>query len=476
MKKTSKETVLKDEMPAEKLNELKSTANEILAFCRQSILNKHPFIGSMAMNLDLKPIRDIRCSTAMTDGSTVYFDIDFLSRLTQDEREFVLGHEFWHVVMLHFLRGEGKEHELFNIATDMEVNQLLEKDGFTAPADVVFPNSGHSRKCMFNFPDDLSAEEYYEHLLKDAEANGNGKGGEGKQQEGEGKSGKGTSGRGGAGKGAPCKGQFDKHYDKNADYDKEAEEALKEAVSDKYGVKGLDPDFAPGKISTEGEERAAAEKVREAVVSAAQQVERSRGTLPGHVKKIVDALLEPKLPWRELLAAFVTSSFCNKTNWSTPNRRFAWSGTYLPSHDGEAMRIAVGIDTSGSCSNDCAAFLTEVNSIAKTFGSYELHVIQCDTEVKDYTVFDESNPLDPEANSIEFKGFGGTELHPIFKHLTDNDIEVDAAVVFTDGECEDFTENDGISIPVLWVLAGTQHKRDNLKIGDQVLMEGEGNQ
>ena len=466
--KKSKTVVLENTMSEERLQELKSNALDILAYCRQQILNKHPFTGTVAMNLDLKPVRDLRCTTAMTDGTNIFMDIDFLSRLNQDEREFVLGHEIWHVIMLHFLRGEGKERDLFNIATDMEVNQLLEADGFVAPADVLFPNSKHSRKCMFNFPDNLSAEEYYDLLMKEMPPQGkNG----GKKGEGQGGSGKGSSiSSSASGKGSPCAGQFDKHYDKNDDY---SEEQIKEAFSDKYGVKGFDKDFTPASMKNEAAERSAAGRVRESVVSAAQQIERTRGELPGYIKKIIDRLLEPKLPWKELLAAFVTSSFYNKTNWNAPNRRFAWSGTYLPRHAGEMMKIAVGIDTSGSCANDCEKFLTEINSIAKTFGNYELHVIQCDTEVKDYTVFDENNVLEPESNGIEFKGFGGTTLHPIFKYITDNELDVDAIVVFTDGECEEFPEHDpSIELPVMWVLTGNTEDHKNLAIGQQIHIDG----
>ena len=451
------------DMPAEKLAELKDTARQILAYTRQQVLNKHPFAGTVAMNLELKPIRDLRCSTAMTDGKNVFFDIDFLSKLTQDEREFVLGHEVWHVIMLHFLRGEGKDHQKFNIATDMEVNQLLEADGFMAPAEVLFPNSKHSRKCLYSFPDGLSAEEYYDLLEQQPKSQ---QGQDGEEQSGSSSG----SGRGSSGKGSPCKGQFDKHYDKNTDYE-EAKKEIEEAYSDKYGVKGFDEDFTPASVGSEAAERAAAESVREAVVGAAQQIERTRGTVPAHIKKIVDQLLEPKMPWKELLAAFVTSSFYNKTNWNTPNRRFAWAGTYLPSHAGEMMKIAVGVDTSGSCAEDCTKFLTEICSIAKTFGGYELHVIQCDTEVKDYTVYDESNPLDPEGTKIEFKGFGGTCLKPVFDHIQLNELDVDAVVFFTDGECEEFTEDMGIELPVMWVLTGSEEDHSNLKIGTQIHMK-----
>ena len=54
--------------------ELKNTARQILAKYRQNLLNNHPFIGTIAMNLDLVPVRDARCNTAMTDGKSIFFD------------------------------------------------------------------------------------------------------------------------------------------------------------------------------------------------------------------------------------------------------------------------------------------------------------------------------------------------------------------------------------------------------------------
>ena len=453
-------------MDTNTLTNLKKTALCILTHARVQLLNNHPFIGNIAMSLEIVPTRDARCSTAMTDGKNIFFDIDFLSRLKPEEVQFVLGHEIWHVVMLHFVRGEGKEHSQFNIATDMEVNQILESDGFIPPDSAMFPNKKHSRKCNYDFPDGLSAEEYYDLLMKKAmnqndksEEDGQGQNGPGQEKNGSSRSKKDNG----------LDGQFDKHFDKNENQEKSLEKAMKEGASDKYGAKGKDDDFQPANLTNETQTREAIERVRESVVSSAQQIERTRGTLPDYIKRQVDKLLDPKMPWKELLAAFVTAGFDNRSNWNNPNRRFAYSGTYLPSHTGDRMRIAVGIDTSGSCEAFCQKFLTEVNSIAKTFGCYELHVIQCDTEVKDYTVYDENNPLDP-ANPIEFKGFGGTNLHPIFDYIELNDIDVDAAVVFTDGECEEFNNDGRIDLPVMWILTNkSQH--NNLKIGDKVPMD-----
>lgn len=447
------------------INELKKTAGAILAKYRQNLINNHPFIGTIAMNLDLVPIRDARCSTAMTDGKSIYFDIDFLSKLSEKEGVFVLGHEVWHVVMMHFLRGKGFDPSIFNIACDMEVNQILENDGFIPPAAAIFPNKQHSRVCQYDFPTGLNAEKYYELLLKDLEKKQNKMNKEEKPEKSNSKRNKNKNNNG-----RNCSGQFDDHFDKNVDYDKAGEDALKKKVSDKYGEKGLDEDFKPGKIKSESAAKEMAEEIRQSIVSAAQTYEKLRGELPGHIKKIVNTLLESKISWKEALAKFITSGMHNKSTWNAPNRRFAYSGIYLPRHDGDMMRIAIGIDTSGSCQDECQTFLSEINEIAKTFGNYELHLIQCDTQVQDYQTFDEFNTIEGQVDKMEFKGFGGTTLKPIFDYIQLNNIEVNGVVVFTDGYCEDFEDDGSVDLPVLWTITG-DNKAENLKIGEKIYIK-----
>ena len=444
------------ELTEAEVKDLKERANGVLAFTRQQILSKYPFIGNIAMSFDLIPVRDVRCPTACTDGTSVYFDIAFHSELKQEEKEFVLGHEIWHNVMLHFLRRDSRQPQLWNLATDMEVNQLLAKDGFTAPKDLIWPNNDRGKKGAFNFPSDLSAEEYYDLLLKEVKESQSNASGSGKPDDKDGHGGEGAQGDEN-GKSGKLTGQFDKHLDPNA-----KTEETEETVTDKYGKKGMDKDFNPKGSMSDSEKRQLTEKIREAAVGSAQMIERQRGILPGHVKKIVDALLTPSVPWREVLAAFVTKTIANRTDWNRPNRRFAYSGVYLPSHSGESLKIAVGVDTSGSCEEMFGKFITEVNSIAKCFTSYQLTLIQCDTQVNDCTTYDEMNPMDDSvASKIKFNGGGGTVLKPVFDHIELNDIDADAIVFFTDGYCETFHENDAPGVPVIWCIP-TQEKNADL--------------
>jgi predicted metal-dependent peptidase len=168
---------------------------------------------------------------------------------------------------------------------------------------------------------------------------------------------------------------------------------------------------------------------------------------------LVNALLEPKLNWRNLLAKFITKSNGAKRTWDRPNRRFMSRGLYLPSTHGEKIRIAIGIDTSGSVTEYVQRFMSEVDGLIKSFGEYELTIIQCDTKVQKVNVYSHEEPLDLVHTKFELEGFGGTILKPIFDHVKENRLEVDCIAVLTDGCLADkFTLQDSPEIPVLWCV------------------------
>ena len=141
----------------DKIKALKKMVREQLSRARHKILYQYPFIGAVGLRMDLIPVRDVRVRTACTDGHDVYFDIAFYDSLSPEERVFVLAHEIWHAVMLHLVRRHNRIHDIFNIATDIEVNHMLQQDGLTPPKQVLLPNAEQKGK---------SAEEIYEMLIK----------------------------------------------------------------------------------------------------------------------------------------------------------------------------------------------------------------------------------------------------------------------------------------------------------------------
>jgi predicted metal-dependent peptidase len=154
---------LKGSLSDEKLAELKKKISESLALDRHGLIFDFPFTASLMMRLDLIPTRDKRNMTACTDGKSIYFDCDFYTRLSKKERAFVLAHEVWHNVLLHLSRKQTRDAQLFNIATDMEVNHLLASEAagksIEPPEGLLFPPKNLEGK---------SAEVIYDYLLKQA--------------------------------------------------------------------------------------------------------------------------------------------------------------------------------------------------------------------------------------------------------------------------------------------------------------------
>lgn len=396
------------------LAKLKKTSLDLMGQDRQKLLVRFPFTGGILMRLELVPVRDLRLNTAATDGSRIFFDISFMSKLNADERLFVMAHEAWHCVLMHMLRCQTRNQKRFNVATDMEINRMLKKEGLAVPSWVLMPNP--------DWPYGLSAEEMYERLPDQ------------KSDPESGESGGAQSGGGG--------GQFDKHVYPG---DGEGEGGFK----DQWGEKSIDPDFKVGFPKD------LSEKIREKIVAVAQQIQRTRGDIPAHLESVVRAALKPQIRWQEVLAQFVTSCYGGSRRWLPPNRRHIGRGLYLQSSRKEMLRAVVAVDTSGSTTNDLPQFFSELNSLLNSFGDYELTVIQCDCEIQDVTKYDAFNPI----TSPEWKtyGHGGTDFRPPFEYVEEHpDIEPSCLIYITDG-CGPAPER-APCFPVLWLLTADGSK------------------
>ncbi len=402
------------------LAKLKKTTLELMGLDRQKLLVRFPFTGGFLMRLEFVAVRDRRLRTAATDGERVFMSISFCAKLSTEERLFVLAHEAWHCVLLHTLRCQTRDHAAFNVATDMEVNRMLKKEGLKTPEWCLMPKREW---------EDLSAEEIYEHLRKrppppSMTAQG--------KRDGEGVH--------------DGDGQFDKHiYGGAVDEDADVSDsgAAGDAVTDQWGEVGFDKDFAPTIP------KGLAETIRERIVAVAQQLERTRGSLPEHLESVVRAALRPQIRWQEVLAQFVTSCYGGSRRWLPPSRRHISQGLYLQSSRMERLRAIVAIDTSGSTTNDLPQFFSELTSLLGTFGDYELTVIQCDCEIQHVETFDAGNPVHaPEWNTF---GHGGTDFRPPFDYVAEHpEIEPSCLIYITDG-CGPAPDRPP-PYPVLWVL------------------------
>lgn len=96
---------------------------------KRRLLVKYPLFGSVVANS--KFIAEESIETAGTDGKNIYYNPKFIESVTNDQQTFIFAHEICHIAFNHIFRSEGKDKELWNIATDSVINAFLKQDGLS---------------------------------------------------------------------------------------------------------------------------------------------------------------------------------------------------------------------------------------------------------------------------------------------------------------------------------------------------------
>lgn len=412
---------------------------ELIAQDRHRLLLRFPFTGAVIMRLDVMVGREPGVETASTNGHSIKVNQDFYASLNDDERLFVLAHETWHCILMHFARQRDRDHKLFNAAADLEIHFLLTKEGLRPPFALPHSPSWNG----------LSAEEIYERLQRQQSQGA---------PQGSGK----KPNNGGGEKDRHCGGGDEvgrKTLDKSGGNGAAARhspqpssEWMRPGVESAHIRSRDGQGFDRHDMPSEGEERDAVEQIRQIVVSAAQTVERMRGELPGHIARAVKTMLQPEFDWRAILARFVTSCYGGGRRWLPPSRRHVHRGLYLPSMRQDRLRAVVAIDTSGSTAKDLTAFFTELSGLLNSFGGYTVTVLQCDHAIQHVRTFSSDDGPLPTGAEWKARGFGGTSFAPIFDYVAKHsELEPSMLVYFTDGYGD--APAKAPPYPVLWVLA-----------------------
>ncbi len=127
---------------------------EEIQYIKEQVLAKFPLLGVTMRPLSVVP--DDRIETAETDGHRIIYSPKFFNTLSDEQKQFVFAHEVMHVAFNHILRSKGRNHRLWNIATDAVINQILKNE------KLPLAEGGVDIAEAVNH----SAEEMYEKLLK----------------------------------------------------------------------------------------------------------------------------------------------------------------------------------------------------------------------------------------------------------------------------------------------------------------------
>jgi predicted metal-dependent peptidase len=186
-----------------------------------------------------------------------------------------------------------------------------------------------------------------------------------------------------------------------------------------------------------------------AVVRAVQAAEMAgkAGELPGEIKQILQSVLEPVIPWRNVLMQWMTDLEDEDLSWQVRSRRY--QDMYMPGKVKDASRLEHLVyfqDTSGSITReDMDRFNAEVKYIQETLQPEKLTLVQFDTEIQ-YTREFKAGDL---FEDLEMHGGGGTSLRPVKEWIDEH--KPTAAVIFSDLECDPMKPLK-CEIPVIWAV------------------------
>lgn len=188
--------------------------------------------------------------------------------------------------------------------------------------------------------------------------------------------------------------------------------------------------------------------------------DKSIGHLPGEITRMIEELLNPRLPWPVILNRFLDQKTKEEYSWARRNRRYR--DAYMPSlHSHGLGHLTFAIDTSGSVSDEeLREMLSEIRGIQQVFNPQKMTIIDCDSRI--HAVHDVDANTD--ILSLEFTGNGGTSFLPVLDYV--NDHPTQALVYFTDLYGE--TDLEPVDYPVLWIC-NSKHPEAN--IGETIYVD-----
>jgi predicted metal-dependent peptidase len=359
------------------------------------------------------------CPTTATDAKKFYFNPSYIDALSLDETQFMLAHEALHCALSHFSRRQHRVSHRWDLACDFAINPLLVDDGLKAPpGSLMLPQfQGMTAEEIYPLIDDFEDRET---LDRHAYEKDSGQGG-----------GSGTNER----DIAPPESSTEQEQ-------KPAGESPSLETDPESGGATAPPPLAPDEretLSIQWQQRMA---------GAAQQALQS-GKLGGSMARMIDHLLQPQLPWRMLLARYLTPSARDDFSYMRPSRR---QGDFiLPSLRSHQIDLVIAIDTSGSIGEvELEEFLSEINAIkGQIRARITLHACDAALAESGPWLFE---PWEDLRLPEDFKGGGGTSFKPVFDWVRQQGMPPETLVYFTDAEGE-FPEE----IPdyhVIWLVKG----------------------
>lgn len=419
---------------------------------KRRLLVKYPFFGSVVANCNF--IAEPAVGTAGTDGKNIYYNPNFIESITDDQQTFIFAHEICHTAFDHIFRSEGKDKDLWNIATDSVVNAFLKQDGLPiVEGGVDIPEA-------INY----DAEEMYKKLLEkkkqQQQQNGqdNSQNQQGSQQQSsssgensqeQDKQSQEQSGNGSSKDSQGEEKQQDVGHDTHSMWDKAIEKRYQEEQQQPDEKQNKEQEKKKNEEIKKLTELGEKEAFKQNKIERNKQLEELRKALAsqshGHGnttnserRNITDiGTSEPLIDWRRLLKEAVKYDI----DWSYQNAGIEDGVVTAYLEEMPRPETEIVLDTSGSIDETLLRnFLRECKNILQTS---KVKVGCFDTQFYGFTEIKDVSDID----NLPFYGGGGTNFEVAVNAFTRR---VENKIIFTDGDAN----MPNTPIDAIWIVFG----------------------
>ena len=325
----------------------------------------------------LPVVWDESVPTACTDGKRIRFNPQFFDQQEDQGLVTVLCEEVGHNLLGHLWRKpENGDHRKWNAACDHAVRWMMKDwSEIVMNKRLADPFPMPQPKELFEPSPEFRglAEEIIYNRLPEAPPQRSG---------GRGKKG------GGQGQGQPQDEQDDQRSEKDGAIGEFETPASSDAIEQK-------------KLRSEWQQT---------LIQSVSMI-KDRGNMPGSLLRLVDAIVDPKVPWTELLRSRLREQVADDYNWMKPDQYLIETGFMLPDLESERMGpVVFATDTSGSINQELlGSFQVEKQECLDTLKPRLLVDYCCDSRIHSRLEYRLGDRISQEA-----PGGGGTDFRPVF--------------------------------------------------------------
>lgn len=417
---------------------------------RMRLLCNNGFYGLLLMYVKMN-ISTSKATAWVDLNDRIYFNPDFLEKISDRELDYVLMHLILHVSLKHLRRKGDLEDKYYGQAADIVVNSNILRSNSGDLHSITLSDFGGIQQYQVPGGDEgwkYSVEEVYQMLIQvsrmsHASLESSCQSAESPRQLAEGSR---------QAVGDSCQSAEDSYYSSASTGEGDEDDSEEES----YG--GWDCHNVEGEIKENDvnlQDKIWQERIMQAVSSMEKRNSvKDTGKIPLFALRYLEELRKPQVDWRTVLDDFIQEEI-NDYSFCPPDRRFDDSPFFLPDFnekDYKVEKILFMIDTSGSMAD---------REVTQCYSEIKGAIDQFNGKLEGWLGFFDASVVKPvpfmdteDFMVISPKGGGGTSFDIIFDYVVENMTEElpVSIVILTDGYARFPNEKATCGIPVLWII------------------------